>query len=205
MPDATDIYRIPARSAQTELREKGSRFIAEVFVVDAPAEAEERTAAVRRREYAATHHCTAYRVGVDGSTFRYNDDGEPSGTAGLPILRQIDARGLTQTLVVVTRYFGGTKLGTGGLARAYGAAAAEALDAAGILEREIRTTLRIAFAYDDTAAAMHVINRFDARIEASDYSDRTVLAASVRRSTAEAFQAALLEALGGRGEIDGPK
>ncbi|HEX7069782.1 MAG TPA: YigZ family protein [Rhodothermales bacterium] len=197
----SDLYRTPARHAQTELREKGSRFIAEVFVVESPEEAEERIAAVRRREYAATHHCTAYRTGTDGTTFRYNDDGEPSGTAGIPILRQIDARGLTQTLVVVTRYFGGTKLGTGGLARAYGAAASEALDAAGTVEREIRTALRIAFAYDDTAAAMHVINRFDGRIEASEYSDRTVLTVTVRRSAVDTFQAAIVEALAGRGEI----
>src|SRR5690606_11612852 len=125
-----DTYRVVAGTARAELREKGSRFIAEVFPVETEEEAAAAIEAVRRREHAATHHCTAYRLGPEGELFRASDDGEPSGTAGLPILRQIEARGLTNTLVVVTRYFGGTKLGRGGLIRAYGEAAARALDLA---------------------------------------------------------------------------
>ena len=84
---------------------------------------------------------------------RYDDDGEPSGTAGPPILRQIDARTLANTLVAVTRYFGGTELGTGGLARAYGDVASAALSAAPVVERVVRTPVRLRFAYDDTSPA----------------------------------------------------
>ena len=201
--NSSDVYRIPAREATAELREKGSRFIAEVFVVDTADDAEQRIEAVRRREYAATHHCTAYRLGPDGADFRYNDDGEPSGTAGLPILRQIDGRGLTNALIVVTRYFGGTKLGTGGLARAYGAAAAEVLDLAGAKERVIRSTLRVTFAYEDTSPVMHMINQFEGRIEESTYAERTTLDVSVRRSLTEKFEAALIDAVGGRVVVGG--
>ena len=103
-----------------ETKVKGSRFIAEATDVRDEEMTMAFVADVRGREPGATHHCWAYRLGTGGDAFRYNDDGEPSGTAGPPILRQIDALGLTNTLVVVTRYYGGTKLGTGGLLRAYG-------------------------------------------------------------------------------------
>jgi putative IMPACT (imprinted ancient) family translation regulator len=105
------------------------------------------------RERTTTHHCAAYRLGRDGEDFRYDDDGEPSGTAGPPILRQIDAQTLTNTLVVVTRYFGGTELGIGGLARACGDVASAALDAATVVERVLRTPVRLQFAYDDPSPA----------------------------------------------------
>ena len=203
MEAAPDRYRVPARDAGAEIREKGSRFIAEVFRIDSADAADARLERVRRREHAATHHCSAYRLGVECDVFRYDDDGEPSGTAGIPILRQIDARALTNVLVVVTRYFGGTKLGTGGLARAYGAAAADALDEAGAVEREIRTRIQVRFAYDDTAPAMQVINQFGAHVEASEYSTVTELVVAVRRSLAADFRHAFRDALGGRGHVEG--
>ncbi|HLA62868.1 MAG TPA: YigZ family protein, partial [Rhodothermales bacterium] len=103
---------------------KGSRFIGDAFPARSEAEVAACLERVRRREHTATHHCWAARLGVPGPTGygarpRYSDDGEPGGSAGLPILREIDRRGLSDVLVVVTRYYGGTKLGTGGLARAY--------------------------------------------------------------------------------------
>lgn len=196
-----DVYRTIARKASNELREKGSRFIAEAYPVTSEEDAEREIEIVRRRDHAATHHCTAYRVGIGRDVFRYNDDGEPSGTAGAPILRQIDRRALTNTLVVVTRYFGGTKLGTGGLARAYGAAASGVLDAAGVTNVGLRTHLEVSFSYDDTAPAMQVIHRFEGRVEASEYAEVTRLRVSVRRSRAAAFRDALTEALRGRGQV----
>jgi uncharacterized YigZ family protein len=119
----SDTYRTLKEGASATLKVDGSRFLAEAVPVASRDEAEERIAAVRKREHRATHHCTAYRLGPEGDDFRYDDDGEPSGTAGQPILRRIHARDLTNTLVVVTRYFGGTELGTGGLMQAYGDAA----------------------------------------------------------------------------------
>ncbi len=197
-----DTYRILCAPARVEVKVKGSRFIAEAFPVADIAEAEAAIETVRRRAYSATHHCTAYRVGADGAVFRFNDDGEPAGTAGRPILRQIDARELTNTLVVVTRYFGGTKLGTGGLIRAYGEAAALALDAAGHTECIRRKRVDLRFGYPDTSPAMHIIHRFDAEIRGTRYGDDTAIQVAVRRSQVDDFVSAFIEALGGRGTVE---
>lgn len=198
----TDAYRTLARPASAEPpKTKGSRFIGEAFPVATEDEAMRRLEVIRKREHAATHWCWAYRLGADGNAFRYSDDGEPSGSAGAPILRQIDARGLTNTLVVVTRYYGGTKLGTGGLVRAYGDAASAALAAAPIIERVVRTELRLRFAYDDTSPALHTVSRFDAEIAEQHYAEDTELVVRVRRSEAEALRAAFTDALGGRGTV----
>ena len=114
----SDAYRTIEAPARAEQRVDGSRFLADAAPVTDRQDVAAQVEAIRSREHKATHHCTAYRIGAEGEEARYNDDGEPSGTGGAPILRQIDARTLTNTLVVVTRYFGGTELGTGGLARA---------------------------------------------------------------------------------------
>ena len=196
-----DTFRTIRAPASAELKVKGSRFLAEAVPVTSVEAAEAHIEAVREREYSATHHCTAYRVGPKGRTFRYNDDGEPSGTAGPPLLRQIDGRELTNTLVVVTRYYGGTKLGTGGLVRAYGDAAALALDACQIVERVLRDRLRVRFAYGDTSPAMHTIHQHDAEIVDTRYTDHTELTVAVRRSEVEVFIETFTNALAGRGEV----
>lgn len=196
-----DSYTSIRRRETAELKVRDSRFIAEAVPVSSADEAEVAIERTRRREHGAAHHCTAYRVGVDGDVYRYDDDGEPSGTAGLPILRQIDAERLTNTLVIVTRYFGGTKLGTGGLLRAYGEAAGRALEACGRVRRVIFTRVNVSFEYDDTSAAMHTVNRFGAKVVDSSYTHRTELTLAVPRSDADAFRDALTEALGGRGEV----
>lgn len=197
----SDTYRtIRARATATHTVE-GSRFLAEAVPVARSSEADEHVDAVRTREHKASHHCSAYRVGVEGDVFRYDDDGEPSGTAGQPILRAIDARDLTNTLVVVTRYFGGTKLGTGGLMRAYGDAAAAALDGAVVQEEVVRVSVRLQFEYDDTTPARQVLRQFDTVVEASDYTDVTELTVGVRASEVEAFVDAFRNGLAARGTI----
>ena len=199
----TDTYRTVARSGRAEPpKTKGSRFIGDAFLATTEADAEACLDAVRKREHAATHHAWAWRVGAPGSAARSSDDGEPSGSAGAPILRQIDARGLTNTVVVVTRYYGGTKLGTGGLVRAYGEAASDALDAAGSREHVLRTPVLVRFAYADTAPAMQTLARYDAPIVEQRYTDDTELVVHVRLSQADALRAAFVNALGGRGEIE---
>ena len=202
MPDA-DTYRTLARAARAEGdKVRGSRFPADAFPVQTEAEAEAALAAVRRREHAARHHCWAWRLGTaadaGGPRVRYADDGEPGGTAGAPILRQIEARDLTGVLVVVTRYFGGTKLGTGGLARAYGDAAALVLDAAPVEECVLREALAVRFAYDDTSAVHHALGSFDVEMGEAAYGADTRLAVRVRRSEAEALRARLVEITAGR-------
>lgn len=197
----SDTYRTIDDEPTATLKVEGSRFLAEAVPVSSREEADDRIEAVREREHQATHHCTAYRLGADGNDFRYNDDGEPSGTAGQPILRQIDARDLTNTLVVVTRYYGGTKLGTGGLMRAYGDAADAALDRASIVEKVVRVPVRVRFAYDDTTPARQVLRQFDATVEDSTYTDVTELTVGVRASDADAFVEAFTNALSDRGEL----
>lgn len=201
MGEESDTYRRLKGHAVREIKIKGSRFIGEAWWAAEEADAMAYLDEVRKREYNATHHCWAYRLGQAGDIFRYNDDGEPSGTAGQPILRQIDGRNLTQTLVVVTRYYGGTKLGTGGLIRAYGNAASEALDAVPIVTEVIRVAVNIRFAYADTSPAMHTIDQFDTSIVDSTYGDDTVLIVAVRKSQVSVFKEAFIENLAGRAEF----
>lgn len=124
-------YRTVEMSSERELVVKRSRFIGRAFPVSGEEQALFLLEKIRKQHWDATHNCFAYSIGEKGTCARYSDDGEPSGTAGQPILEAIRSRGLTDVLVVVTRYFGGTLLGTGGLVRAYGASASEALEAAG--------------------------------------------------------------------------
>ena len=197
----SDAYRTIEAPARAEQRVDGSRFLADAAPVTDRRDVAARVEAIRSREHKATHHCTAYRIGAEGEEARYNDDGEPSGTGGAPILRQIDARTLTNTLVVVTRYFGGTELGTGGLARAYGDAAAAALDRASVVERIVRVPVRLRFDYDDTAPAQQVLRQFDTEVQDSDYTDVTTLTVGVRQSEVDAFVEAFTDALSDRGDV----
>lgn len=179
----------------------GSRFIADAHPVTSRAEAEDWYGEVREREHSATHHCTAFRVGQDRDTFHYNDDGEPSGTAGPPILRQIDGHELTDTAIVVTRYYGGTKLGTGGLIRAYGDAAREVLDRARIVQKVVRVPVHVRFAYDDTSPASRVLDRFDIEVIDRTYSEVTEVVVGVRASEVQQFVDAFTNGLGDRGTV----
>lgn len=197
----SDTYQTLNAGATVEQSVQGSQFIAEALPVRSREEVADCIDAIREREPNATHHCFAYRLGATGKDFRYNDDGEPSGTAGRPILRQIDAHDLTNTLIVVTRYFGGTELGTGGLARAYSDAASAALAHTSVVERVVRTSVRLRYDYDDTAPAELVLRHFDTEVQESHYTDVTELTVGVRPSELDAFIDAFRNALGGRGEI----
>ncbi|MCB0763840.1 MAG: YigZ family protein [Flavobacteriales bacterium] len=140
-----DLYRTLAGEGEGTLREKGSRFIAIAFPMEDEAGFAERLSLVRKQHATARHACFAWVLGTDRS--RANDDGEPSGTAGRPILQQIHAAGLITCGIIVVRYFGGTLLGKGGLVRAYGGAARIALQDAGAVERMMRTTVEVSCGY----------------------------------------------------------
>ncbi len=137
------IDRPPGSGAEAEIVVLRSRFLAEVRRVEDEPAARDFLAEVRARHHDARHHCTAFVIGSDGSLRRSNDDGEPSGTAGRPMLEVVSGRGISDVAVVVTRWFGGTLLGTGGLARAYADATAAALDAAGTRERVLWQRARV--------------------------------------------------------------
>lgn len=196
-----DQYREIVSGELAEIKIKGSRFIGEATPVYSKEEAEAVLHTIKKREYTATHHCWAYRIGTEGNVFRFNDDGEPSGTAGPPILRQVDHFEITNVIVVVTRYYGGTKLGKGGLIRAYGDAARSVLEACEVEEKIVRVEVRISFAYDDTSAAMHVINSYDINIVGSEYGNDTSLVLAIRASAVQAFKQAFVDKLRGRGVV----
>ena len=193
---------LAAPAAAEPPKTKGSRFLGEAFPARTEADALAAIAAVRAREHAATHVCWAYRLGPAGDAWRVQDDGEPSGSAGAPILREVEGRDLTDVAVTVTRYYGGTKLGVGGLVRAYGEAAAAALDAAPRARGTVRVPVRLRFAFADTSPAMRLLDQYDAEVAEQTYSaDGTELSLHVRRSHAAPLRAAFVEATAGRGVI----
>ena len=199
----TDSYRTVAAHHEHEPDKiKGSRHIANVFPVRCADDIAAALDSVRQRMPDATHHAFAWRLGRGEHDFRYSDDGEPSGSAGRPILQQIDGRELTDVLVVVTRYFGGTKLGTGGLVRAYGGAAADALDTATIVEVVPHATVTIRHVYEDTGAVAGVLSAFGLEPTSSDYGAEVSLVVSVPQARAEEFARQLRDATAARAAIE---
>lgn len=194
------VIRTIARSVCHEIPKiRGSRFIATVTATASSAEVTARLEELRQIYRDATHNCFAWRLGeAGGDHMRYSDDGEPSGTAGRPILQEIDGRGLTQVTVVVTRYYGGTKLGTGGLVRAYSEAAAAGLDLAGVVQRPIVQRLRLVHGYEDTGAVKAVLNAFDLAPESAEYGVRVELSVAVVLEQVEDVEQALRDATKGR-------
>lgn len=188
---------------ETRARTKvlGSIFLAEAAPVQTAAGAEEFIRRVRVELFDATHHCSAWRLGPGPDRYRLHDDGEPAGTAGRPILAAIDRAGLADVVVVVTRWFGGTKLGVGGLARAYGQAADLALAAGDIVTRFEHTLLTVTFTHDRTSAVMRAAALAGARIAGTTYDHDAHLVLEIRRSRADALRSALVEATRGTAVI----
>lgn len=155
-----------------EYKEKGSKFLAYAFPVSSEAEITERLSALRKQYYDARHHCYAYIIGLKIQHYRANDDGEPNHSAGDPILGQIRSYGLTNTLVVVVRYFGGTKLGVGGLISAYKTATDEALAQSKILNIASETSFRLVFAYEETATVERILAEFEITYREKNYTDQ---------------------------------
>lgn len=145
-------------------KDKGSKFIGYAYPVKDEAAIKEKLECIRQEHPKATHHCYAYRLGLDKNNYRTNDDGEPNGTAGKPILGQIDSIGITNTLVVVVRYFGGTKLGVSGLIDAYKETARETLAVATIITHKILDYYRIHCAYEQVQRVYHIVHQVQAQI-----------------------------------------
>ncbi len=181
-----DTYRTLAAPATGEFKDRGSKFIAYAFPVQTEEEALAHLATLRREHPKARHHCFAWRLGSDGQHFRANDDGEPSGTAGRPILGQIDAAGLTNVVVVVVRYFGGTLLGTSGLIQAYRESAAEALRNAPVVERTILAEVHAEVAYAALPEWTGACKRLGLEILREDYGEmKATLTLGIPRSRVE--------------------
>ncbi|UOO77015.1 IMPACT family protein [Neisseria sp. Dent CA1/247] len=161
-------YQTIAAPAEAEFKDKGSRFIAFAYPVRTTEEIKAHVDALREAHHKARHWCYAYRLGTDGNQFRANDDGEPSGSAGRPILGQIDSAGLTDVLIVVVRYFGGTLLGVPGLIHAYKTAAAEALQVAEVVEKNIEKTVWLRCDYPHLNDAIRIAKQHHAEVVAQD-------------------------------------
>ncbi|MEN8155970.1 MAG: YigZ family protein [Bacteroidota bacterium] len=160
-----DLYRTIKNRAEGQFKDRGSRFIAFAYPLQDEDEIRQQMAVLKKEYHDARHHCFAWRLGAEMERYRVNDDGEPSGSAGKPIFGQLQSRELTDILVVVIRYFGGTLLGVGGLINAYRTAAAAALDHAVIVEKRVEERLDIKFGYTAMNAVMKVIKGFDLGFE----------------------------------------
>jgi uncharacterized YigZ family protein len=156
-----DYYNTIEKPSVAEFKDRGSKFIAYAFPVKDITDFKEKLAVINKEHPKASHHCFAYRLGMDGNNFRSSDDGEPSGTAGKPILGQIDSKQVTNILIIVVRYFGGTLLGVPGLINAYKTAALLVLQSTPIVQKPVLVTYRLQFEYTKMNEVMRVIKQLD--------------------------------------------
>ena len=183
----SDIYKSIARKSEGLFKDNGSRFIASAWPVESEDEVKRIVDSLKKEYHDARHHCYAYRIGLNGEKWRANDDGEPSGSAGRPILGQIDSAGLSDVLVVVVRYFGGIKLGIPGLIRAYKTSTADALAAATVCEKVAGSWYRVGFGYDRMPQVMKVLKDLDLPQRARDFGAECSIEVRVRDSLKEDF------------------
>ncbi|WP_209389154.1 YigZ family protein [Chryseobacterium sp. RR2-3-20] len=162
------------------LKEKGSKFIGFAFPVQDETELKETLEKVRTEHPKATHHCYAFRLGLKGELYRANDDGEPSGSAGLPIYNQLLANELTNILLVVVRYYGGTKLGVSGLVKAYKESAKVTLEEAEIITKELETKIEITFNFNQQNIIFTLLSKFDAKVLNFDAEQNAVILARIK-------------------------
>jgi uncharacterized YigZ family protein len=182
MPE--DTYNTIKTNATGLYKEKGSKFLAFAEPVSSEDEARSILEKYRKEYHDARHHCFAWAIGPSRELQRMNDDGEPSGTAGKPIFGQILSFNLTNLIIVVVRYFGGTKLGVGGLVTAYKTAARNALESAIIITKTVNEAFEIVFDYSDTTDVMRLIKEHGCSIVKSSYTDKCYLIAEVRKNKA---------------------
>ncbi len=191
-----DTYKSIPALGQGLFKDNGSRFISLAYPVETEEEVKDIVSSLKKKYHDARHHCYAYRLGWKGEKFRANDDGEPSGSAGRPILGQIDSRELKDVLVVVVRYFGGIKLGIPGLIRAYKTSTADALDATGFVEKTAGETFRTTYGYESMNQVMKVFKDLDVRQKGQNFGNICTVDCWVRLRSVDTF----LERLG---KIDG--
>lgn len=183
-----DVYLTIDKPTEGLYKEKGSKFLAFAYPCISKEEVKVQLDALRKTYYDARHHCYAYVLGNTGSEIRANDDGEPSHSAGDPILGQIKSRNLTNILVVVVRYFGGTKLGVSGLIHAYKTATSEALNGANIIEKQITESVRFRFPYEEMNEVMKLVKEFGLQITTQGYDQESTLEVEVQISRLEALK-----------------
>ncbi|MEL6592401.1 MAG: YigZ family protein, partial [Bacteroidota bacterium] len=181
----SDQYQTIADESTGDFRDRGSKFLAYAYPIHGAADWQEALEATKKLHPKARHHCYAFRIGLDGNQFRANDDGEPSGSAGRPILGQIDSFGLTNVFVVVVRYFGGTKLGIPGLINAYKSATQQALASANIVIKIVSKHVALDFDYSLMSDVMNGVKKLQLEIIEQDFGDRGRLLLAIPQSEVE--------------------
>ena len=193
--------RIVFDRGEDEIVEKKSRFIGEIVPISSEEEALSYLESVRKKHYNASHHCFAYVLGDKNQLERASDDGEPSGTAGRPILHVLTGEQIRDAIIVVTRYFGGTLLGTGGLTRAYTAAAKAAVDAAKILERRRGLRYRVTLDYTNLGKVQYIAGQMELTTQEVIYAENAQVVILAPEDKGEAFVKKVTDATGGRAQI----
>ena len=183
----SDTYKSISSPGEGLYKELGSRFIAFAYPVETESEVKALVSAARKEYHDARHHCYAYRLGLGGTVWRASDDGEPSGSAGRPILGQIDSAGLSDVLVIVVRYFGGIKLGVPGLIRAYKESTADALSHAPVAEKIAGSWYRVTFGYEAMPQAMKLIKDMDLPARNRSFEESCSIEVRVRLAQQQDF------------------
>ena len=191
----TDEFKTIAATSEGYYTEKRSKFLAFAHPVRTVDEIKELLAGYRKKYYDARHVCYAYMLGAERTEFRANDDGEPSSTAGKPILGQINSNELTDILIVVVRYYGGVNLGTSGLIVAYREAAADALTHATIETRQVEEVVKYSFAYPQMNDVMRIVKDMNPRIVSQTYDNTCEIVLSIRKSEADQLRSRLAKLL----------
>lgn len=171
-------------------KEKGSKFIGYAFPVSDEEEIKEKLAELWKKYPDATHICYAYRLGINGEIYRANDDGEPSGSAGLPIYNQIVSKGITNVLVASVRFYGGTKLGVSGLIKAYKLSSQSTLEQAEIVEKYLTKKLEFEFSYEDQGSVMRNIDKFNAEVLKTEFTESCKVEVRIEQRDLVSFLAA---------------
>lgn len=182
---AGDTYKTVVGTYEAVIKERSSKFLALAYHVESAEEVREIMEPLRKKHYDATHHCYAYRIGYRGEEWRANDDGEPSGTAGKPILGQLLSRDITNTLVVVVRWFGGTKLGVPGLIEAYRESTAAVLDVSRVEEKTIDRIVAIRYPFESMNGVMKAVKAMEPRIVEQTFDNMCSMKLAVRLSLAD--------------------
>ena len=191
--ETSDQYKSIAAPSEGLFKDNGSRFLALAYPVETLEQVKDIVAGIKKQYHDARHHCFAYRLGYQGDVWRASDDGEPSGSAGRPILGQIDSLGLSDVLVVVVRWFGGIKLGIPGLIRAYKSSSADALSQATLIEKTAARRFRLRFDYLSMNSVMKVLKDMDLPQSAQEFGETCSLEVRVRLSAVEDFRERLAD------------
>lgn len=196
-----DVYRTIEADAEALFKEKSSKFLCFAYPVKTEEQIRERLEVLYKKYYDATHHCYAWRLGPRGESFRANDDGEPSSTAGKPILGQLLSHEITDCLIVVVRYFGGTKLGVSGLIEAYKTSAAEVIAAAQVVERTVDECIEVRFSYMAMNEVMRVVKDLQPKIVEQCFDNLCTMTLTIRQSLSEQLLTRLSKVEGAQAEL----